>query len=536
MRLTRFAALVALLTLALPAVAVAQTYIDQLRRPKVINGVVTLPNLEDIDNTTDDVVCFGGVNGADDTDFCLDLDGTRPVLYSATDTTIEVSDILAMTGGASLAGAFTFTGTTFNLDPTGAYTLDMDAAQAITITTADMAAAYTVQAAGGEDLILLDYSAGSKKVDIGNATDDPAFNVLGAGQITLTGNVDASAGLDVAGGNFTAAGGTVDLDPTSDFTLNLDDGTVATITVDDDEGAGVFMVAEASNAYIALTTTNAAEALNFGNAGTNPSYAFQGTGDITAGGGLLLLQGGAGLDTSAAGALNVGAATATSVAITPPTTITGLLDLDAGATIASGQTILGDAEVTVRAATGSALNLEVAPGASDVVINLGDNAGGQYLSVTDSDDASVATVDSNGGIAGTSLSVSAALTHGTGTTSDGFVHLDVAEVQTTDATETTCGSITLLDQNAYHLEAVIVANDSGGANRASYELRSTVYRAGGAAVQTGGTRTLDFAESNPAWDAAIDVNTNDARVRVTGAAGATIEWACHLAYVNVSQN
>jgi len=369
----------ALLLVAGAALA-APTYVDRLTRPKVINGDLTLPFNETVDNLTDDIICFEGQAGADDTDLCFDLDGASPTIYSATDTTVTVSDILAATGGVSIGGAFAFTGTTWGLAPTGAYTLDMDAAQAITITTADMASAYIVQAAGGEDLILLDYSVGSKKINLGNATDNPALSVLGSGQITLAGNVDASAGVDVTGattsdtlavgGGYGATGcsisaaGAIECDGaiTSDGTVTggtLTDGT-ATITAG--AAAGLTTIGSSGPA----TLDSAGGGSSFGG-GLNVTGTVvggtitDGTAGFTAGaltGATTLTNSGAAtFDTGAAGSSFGGA-----LGVTGILTATATADFDAGLTITAGQTVDTSAAGDFGIGTATATSVTVGTG------------------------------------------------------------------------------------------------------------------------------------------------------------------------------
>lgn len=267
--------------------------------------LLALKYLDYITQSADDHICLYGAGGADDTDACFDVDGTYPVWWSSTDTKVGIDDdlefvgaqtvstsagnltlapagSLLITSALTLSGAFAFTGTTWDLDPTGAYTLDMDAAQAVTVTLADMDAAYVLQAAGGEDMLLINYSAGTKSLILGNAADNPPITQLGTGQVTWVGNVDATAGLDVSVAGFTMTGTTHDLDPTGNYTLDLDAAAVAAITVGNNEAAGVFVLQDAEgDDYISLTTTAAAEALTLGNATENPVITQLGTGQVT---------------------------------------------------------------------------------------------------------------------------------------------------------------------------------------------------------------------------------------------------------------
>lgn len=421
MTTTLRALLAGLLLSAFAAPAAAQTYVDSLRRPKVLNGDIVLPNNEAIDNTTDDLICFQGQAGTDDTDFCVDADGPHPVLFSATDTTVEVSDILAMTGGATLAGAFAFTGTTWDLDPTGVYTLDMDAGQAITLTTADMDAAYIVQAAGGEDFIVLNYSAGTKSIVLGNATDNPSISQLGTGTVSLNnlavgggygatgcttstagvlqcngamttdGNLTAAGALVTAGGTGfdTAAAGILNLGVTTATSFVVGHAAVTSFQLDADNG-----LTFAENNESLINSADATFDFTRNDAGTVVITAS----DDDAVAALTVQSGGAAalsLDTGGAGAVNVGPTNATTVAVTPAATFTATADFDAGLTLTAGQSIdtaaagalnLGTTTATsIALGSGVVTDLQVTTdgtGTAEVVLPTGSIDGGELADDT----------------------------------------------------------------------------------------------------------------------------------------------------------
>lgn len=126
-------------------------------------------------------------------------------------------------------------------------------------------------------------------------------------------------------------------------------------------------------------------------------------------------------------------------------------------------------------------------------------------------------------------------TIGTGTKHDGYVIRASAEVQTTDATETTVDSITLLDENTYHVEALIIAVQSDGTDRASYHIAGTFYRTStGSATQQGSTTAVHTEESNASLAATFTVSSNDVRVSITGIAAETWEWGTTVSYINMS--
>lgn len=111
-------------------------------------------------------------------------------------------------------------------------------------------------------------------------------------------------------------------------------------------------------------------------------------------------------------------------------------------------------------------------------------------------------------------------------------------VATTDATVTTLMTYTLTAANAYLIEARVVAHRTGGAAGAADDSAAYVVYAG--AKHTGGVAVLITAvgaaytdEDQAAWNATIDVNGNDIRVRVTGAANNDVTWHCTLLVQNV---
>jgi len=118
---------------------------------------------------------------------------------------------------------------------------------------------------------------------------------------------------------------------------------------------------------------------------------------------------------------------------------------------------------------------------------------------------------------------------------DGYVMRKPAEVSTTDATQTTLDSITLLDENVYHVKAFVTSVKSDGSDRASYEIACTVYRTGaGNATLQGAVTVISSQESDATWDATFTVNGNDLRLSVTGVAATTIRWAGTMHYINTS--
>ncbi len=98
---------------------------DLLRRPRLINGELTFPNVEQINNDTDGSLVFQGVGGTNDASAEWDLDNAAgPILSSASDTAILIDEDLTFVGPQTIAtdsGALTIApaaGFVFSVDAT----------------------------------------------------------------------------------------------------------------------------------------------------------------------------------------------------------------------------------------------------------------------------------------------------------------------------------------------------------------------------------------------------------------------------------
>lgn len=140
------------------------------------------------------------------------------------------------------------------------------------------------------------------------------------------------------------------------------------------------------------------------------------------------------------------------------------------------------------------------------------------------------------GVSGAASAVLASpLVIGAGTKQDGLIIRDAAEVQTTNNTQTTLDSITLLDENTYHVEALVNCVKSDGLGRGSYHISVTVYRTGaGVATLVGGITAFHMQDSNASLNVTFTVSGSVVRVSVTGIAAETWEWSCILQYINMS--
>lgn len=101
-----------------------------------------------------------------------------------------------------------------------------------------------------------------------------------------------------------------------------------------------------------------------------------------------------------------------------------------------------------------------------------------------------------------------------------------ASVQTTDGTTTTIATISLADNSAVLVDALVVARQTSGAAHAGIVQRGLAYRAGGGAVLAGQAEDADLTAS--AWTATFAVSGNDLLLQVTGAAATTIDWTARL--------
>lgn len=119
--------------------------------------------------------------------------------------------------------------------------------------------------------------------------------------------------------------------------------------------------------------------------------------------------------------------------------------------------------------------------------------------------------------------------------------LTSAIVTTSDATLTTCGSLTLTDNIAYKVKAHVVAVDTTGTpsvKRGCWEFVGCFYRTNaGNATQQGNTQSLVQIrdEIGSLWDADFAVSGNDVRIRVNGEAGVDVNWKTTIEYMRVGE-
>jgi hypothetical protein len=103
----------------------------------------------------------------------------------------------------------------------------------------------------------------------------------------------------------------------------------------------------------------------------------------------------------------------------------------------------------------------------------------------------------------------------------------VEDFRTTDATQATLASWPLAVQTLYTARFTILAVDTVNGDCRVWTAKATAKRLGAGALLIG-TPTLETSHADAgaaSWALAADTNSNNFRVRVTGAAGRTISWS-----------
>ncbi len=117
----------------------------------------------------------------------------------------------------------------------------------------------------------------------------------------------------------------------------------------------------------------------------------------------------------------------------------------------------------------------------------------------------------------------------------GKVYSDIANVQTTDATVTSIFTWTITDEAVTIVTVEACAVKSDGSVTASYVRRVRIKRDGG--TVTMGTVESSFTDEESGFstcEVTIDNSTSTGRVRVTGVAATTIDWACIVSRFEVT--
>jgi hypothetical protein len=106
----------------------------------------------------------------------------------------------------------------------------------------------------------------------------------------------------------------------------------------------------------------------------------------------------------------------------------------------------------------------------------------------------------------------------------GKLYSNISSVQTTDGTVTSLYTWTILDEAVTLATAEICADKSDGSETAAY-IRRIKFKRDGGTVTAGTVETTFTDESDASYDATIDNSTSTGRVRVTGKAATTLDWA-----------
>ena len=201
-------------------------------------------------------------------------------------------------------------------------------------------------------------------------------------------NIGTSIAKTITVGNTTGATALVLQSGTGDLTLSSTDDLIATIA---DNGTDSLDIQEGTNNYININTTNSSENISFGNATTNPSFSYLGTGTVTVAGDVAVNGGDL---TSSQTTFNLLNATVTTLNIGGAVTTLNLVTGNTAATLNIGTGTGGN---TINIGTGAAANtitIGSTTGASAISLKVG--TGG--VKIGDGGTSNYATFDSNGSL------------------------------------------------------------------------------------------------------------------------------------------
>jgi len=185
----------------------------------------------------------------------------------------------------SLPGGLTVGGGAIDLDPTGTYALNMDLDRTAIITAGGHSGSgvqWAVYSSAGNNIFGL-YNS-SNRIQIANTIENNAVIVSGTGGIIADGQINTAGGLSITGGILNFDGSNIDLDPTGNYTLNLDLDRSAITTLGGASGPFQTQWAiqdSSGNDYVAVYATGG---LVIGNSTTNLGVNFSGTGTVAFGG------------------------------------------------------------------------------------------------------------------------------------------------------------------------------------------------------------------------------------------------------------
>ncbi len=280
-----------------------------------LGGNLTFQNGEYITNVTDDLLQFYGGGGTDNTDLTMNLDGTYPILSSATDVYVGVDEDMIFVGAQSIT---TSTGT-LTVDSSDADVSVTSGDDILMTPTDDITATL---AAGGQ--VVIDGATTANTTTTGVIDlNVGAGNAAVIGQdIALTQNDGATAATDAIAQNILLTANDADGDMfglkiTSAATTAAAAGSYTGILIDNAENVAdtmsdaILITATTDTAITDAIDASDAEIVNALNIGAN---LIEGTNFDVATTGNITVQAGYGLDTNAAsGTLNLGVTNATAV-------------------------------------------------------------------------------------------------------------------------------------------------------------------------------------------------------------------------------
>lgn len=116
----------------------------------------------------------------------------------------------------------------------------------------------------------------------------------------------------------------------------------------------------------------------------------------------------------------------------------------------------------------------------------------------------------------------------------GIVHLAVSTIQTTDNTQTSLNTFSLVEDKAYLFKAEVIAEKTDHSAVAGFVIECTAKReTGGSAVLVGATTIIHSGKDTGAssWSVTFTVSGNNLHVSVTGQNSTTIDWCSSLNYI-----
>jgi len=107
--------------------------------------------------------------------------------------------------------------------------------------------------------------------------------------------------------------------------------------------------------------------------------------------------------------------------------------------------------------------------------------------------------------------------------------IELAEVTTSNATETNLYELTTVDDYVYHVEAVVIGTVNAGGNAATYVRKAGFKNDSGTLSIIGSTTSDHTAENDSNWDVQIETDGGTAiQVNVTGVAATVINWTGYI--------